>query len=1574
MRSRLLSLRLVLLVALASAAGIFAFGIGQETAVGALKGRAIARESGAPVKADVFLTSLDKVDGETLYYHVKSAKDGSFELTHVRVGAYTLAIQSRAHSMKATRVSIAEGATETIEAELQPDDPSLDLYIHQHVFTPDETAQITCDGFLDSDTLRVLVYKVDLNAFLLRAGGSLERVLGYESWQSSEVQSGLDLAANKSLTLAQSLSVRITERDVEGVFTRRVTLPVLAPGLYVTAVKAGGLQRVGWVMVSSLGMIVKSAGNQTLVYAVDLKSGAPVASAAVSVYVGEGVVAQGKTDANGLLNLTIPPNKGHSEQTIIARNGDSFAFLSATLSSSPSSDRAVYTYTERPVYRPGQTVFYKGIIRDRAGDGYKTPGPAHVVVEVRDPSDTLIYRGTKTTNAFGSYSGSLHLNSEAPSGPYSIQTSLAGETIEGESTGFSVASYRKPEFSVKATFDQPRCIRGDQVKAKVAVNYYFGAPVANANVSYVIERSPYYLFNDEDSYGGEGEGYSDYGGYGETVSVGEVRTDANGEAVIEFPATWPQPKDGEGSDQDQQFTISLTATDKADSMATGEGSIVATRGEFGVEVNSDSYVVTPGSDVGVSIKAMDYEKRPVRNKPVTVTLSRETWTDKGEVETETLETRDVTTDNLGRASVRLPAKKAGSLRVTALARDSRGNNIVSSSYVYCCSEAYGECDFGPVGDVQVVLDKKAYSPGDTAKVLILTKRPGGTALVTLEGSRVYDVRTVKLSGASAIVTFPIRADYKPNFYAAVSYMRDKKVSSNLDSARVSIKSQELRVRIEPSKRKYRPGNRADYTLKVTDSKGRPVSAELSMGVVDEAIYAIQPESTTPILDYFYAHRPNRVQTYDSIPQIYLSDPDKAGPPLKDAPVKVRVRKRFLDTACWNPSIVTDANGEARVSFSLPDNLTTWRTTVRGITTGTMCGQALNTVISQQPMLVRLEMPRFLVQHDQTVLSAIVHNYTGKDQSVKVTLKARGLWIDDDVERSVFVRDGGSERVDWDVSAPRPGTFAVEARAVGESAGDAVQLDLPVKPYGEQTVTATNAVVTNPGETNVTVYVRRDSIPEATRLKIRLAPSLAASMLGSLDYLAQYPYGCTEQTVSSFLPDVILFRSMKSLGVGNAKLQAKLPDMVQKGLSRLYRFELSEGGWSWCEYGKADPWMTAYVCYALIQAKQAGFAVNKEVMDRGLTVLENSVSAGKLDLYSKAFGCYVLELGGRDSTPIMESLVERQKLDSEALAVLALGYQKAGKLARADTMLTRLFAQSISDGYGIHWKGGHGWDGGDVEPSALALQAVLKINPKDSRVFDIVRWLMKTRRDDYWYSTRGTAMSLYAMSDFLKITKELSPNYTAAVLVNGRQVSVKGFDKGTIFGPQFEVTIPGKDLHKGRNEIRLVKDGPGNLYYSTNLTQYVEKKTMPPSMSGAGLTVTRAYYKPSPAYFESSRERDLGSPVDLCSVGDVILVRLTVQSSATFTHMMLEDNIPAGCEIVDRGDVSYDEWYHWWVGQDIRDDRISFYLDEVSVGKHTVEYQMRAGFTGTYAAMPAQVFSMYDPAVRATTGETGFRIR
>ena len=588
---------------------VMAFQIHDEPPVGALKGRVVAQESGFPLDATVVLVR-DRAHSREPYMNLTlgtRATDGAFDFRRVPVGDYLMSVSTRNRVMPNTKVHVDEGKTRTVEVELAPEAPWMRVYTHQHIFTPDEKPRLACTGYSHSDSLAVDIYKVDLDCFLIKSDGSLPKLVGVPEGYVTEqnYRPGI-LSNNAALKRTASFATPIGKRDAEGTYTQQLDIPRLAPGVYVVSVETDDTVHLSWLMVTSIGLVAKNAGTQTLAYVVDLKTGAPVPRADVKLYVSSKSVASGITDSSGILTLAAPGAKSGEDTVLLARSGDSYAFVSPSLSSMESMGDVIYAYTDRPVYRPGQMVYFKGVVRESKGNGYGPPSPRSVEVEVRDSHDTLIYRATKRTDDFGCYNGRLPINQEAATGSYTLVTRTGSEKPQesdddeegdeeigpGEGVTFQVAAYKKPEYTVKITFDKKRYVRGDRVHATVSAEYYFGAPVARTRVKYVVRKSPYWLYTDQEEtddqdYGDES--YSDYGGYGDEIVNSAVTTNSEGKAEIEFDAVWPQALSEYGSDSDQEFSIEASIPEMGGDVTATE-SVIATRGQFDVNATLDRVI------------------------------------------------------------------------------------------------------------------------------------------------------------------------------------------------------------------------------------------------------------------------------------------------------------------------------------------------------------------------------------------------------------------------------------------------------------------------------------------------------------------------------------------------------------------------------------------------------------------------------------------------------------------------------------------------------------------------------------------------------------------------------------------------------------------------------------------------------------------------------------------------------------------------------------------------------------------------------------------------------------------------
>ena len=429
----------------------------------------------------------------------------------------------------------------------------------------------------------------------------------------------------------------------------------------------------------------------------------------------------------------------------------------------------------------------------------------------------------------------------------------------------------------------------------------------------------------------------------------------------------------------------------------------------------------------------------------------------------------------------------------------------------------------------------------------------------------------------------------------------------------------LNLEIISNKNEYKPRETASYTILARDADGAPVpDAEVSLGVVDEAIYSISPDYSGNIRKQFYGMRYNSVQTHLSIayyfrgvagekpidlastkPSYQLADFKNEG-----NQVQPMIRKEFKDTAYWEPSAITGRDGRATVKFRLPDNLTTWRATARGVTSDTMVGSANHKVISRKDVILRLETPRFLTQGDTVTLSGIVHNYLKEAKSTQISISVTGARLISPAQQTVKIEKQGEHRVDWQISAAQTGQIRLLAKALTNTESDAVELALDVVPRGLREHKAQSWTSSDDNaQQEFSLNLPANTDLNSRKLRIEVAPSVAGTLFGALDYLTTYPYGCTEQTMSSFLPNIIVSQTLKEFKSASIRNNEELKKKVEQGRNRLYTLQHNDGGWGWWTNDKTDPFMTAYVVDGLTLAKQAGYEIDDERLARGRESLQ-----------------------------------------------------------------------------------------------------------------------------------------------------------------------------------------------------------------------------------------------------------------------------------------------------------------------------------------------------------------------------------
>ena len=925
--------------------------------------------------------------------------------------------------------------------------------------------------------------------------------------------------------------------------------------------------------------------------------------------------------------------------------------------------------------------------------------------------------------------------------------------------------------------------------------------------------------------------------------------------------------------------------------------------------------------------------------------------------------------------------RSGSLIVRARADDARGNRITAEATVWVYDARVVDYAYR-YSTLEAFTDRDRYQPGDTARILVNTDVRGARVLVSVEGRDLYQARVVPLTGNTGLVTVPLRPAYAPNVFVALHVRKGPDVQTRVLEIPVKAQRHDLAITLAPDRERYRPGEAANVTIRTRDGRGAPVAAEVSLGVVDEAIYSLRADATPDPHDVFYGRRPNGVTTAVSFPVHYYGGASKGG---REEP-----RRDFRDVAHWAPSVATDSTGQARVTFKWPDNLTTWRLTSRGATDAALVGRAVTKTLVSKDIVARLALPRQFVAGDAADLVSIVTNRTpGPLTGVREGLEASGLArLTGTASRTSDLPAAGESRGGWPVAIARDlpadadsarARFVFRARSKADA--DALELTAPVRakavalrPHGAGVLTEPRAAVT--------VALPGDLIRAGSTLALDLSPSPAAMCLGAVDWLYGSPYACTEQTVNAMLPACALLAAARQADVvvpGWSDPAARLAPH----LDHLAALQHADGGWGWWQSGESDPYLTALAIDALAAATRLGLA--NAAADQALGRVPGHLMLmlgatrsrdGEAYVLAHVAPLLALEHGDERFPGLKDRLGElatsvytaRAELGDAALALAVTGEVALGRLDEAKALWARLETRARKDGAGLSWPSGdeEGWFGEAHENTGYALQAMLALDPHDPRAGDVVRWLAARRRGAYWRCTRSTGPVAIALARYLEgHAAEMKPEMRLRVEWNGVVALERALTPADVFGgAALRVAIPGARLKPGPNTLTLTRDGTGTLYWAWEAKAMVPSPG-PPSGAEKRLAVTREYLHVERTADRRGRPQYLASALEQVKVGEAVMVRLTVRAPAALSWIILEDPIPAGFEI-DALQPEGAEW-PWSAHAESRDDRAVFFLDRLEAGETVLEYLVRPEMAGTISALPASAGAMYDPdlLVRST---------
>lgn len=1400
------------------------------------------------------------------------------------------------------------------------------------------------------------------------------------------------------------------------------------------------------LVVATANLTVKRTEGETLVWVTDMPTGEPIQETTVSVFRGNEMIARGQTNADGVFRTPIDLTDNTRSIFIKAEGAGVYAVWYNYYYNTVPDDQD-YLYTDRPIYRPSETVYFRGVLRERDDMTYTIPNRRTVPVRIEAVDGTRLFEKDLELTPFGTFSGELELPDDVAIGDAYIILNDWDYSLS-----FTIAEFRVPEFEVGVTAQQDSIFQGETLNAVIEASYYFGGGVNNANVywsaygypSYFYYTGPgYYSFYDE----AWGYFYSYY------VADGSGQTDSSGRMVISTDNTRNY------SAQPMTIEVEASVTDESYQSISGRTSVTVHPADLYIGLRSNRYFGQANEPMLIETIAVDTSSQPLADKRIDLTFveirwkrepiegqfGRYTWISE-EVEVETITVR---TNSDGTASYEFTPPNAGIFRVRASGMDDYERTNTSTLRFWVMGNYpvwWGE----PSETIDLIADKDTYQVGDTAQILVPIPFAGkSTLLISTERIGIMSYEVLEVEGSTLVYELPITEAHVPTIHFTVTLIKGiDEESLNPDfrtgSIGLSVDPAEhrLTVSVTPTPSRVQPGETVTFDILVTDAEGNPVQGEVGLILTDKAILALALPNSGSLEQAYYGYQWNYVDTsvsitglidritdrtigvdqaeYDADDELFFADGavtessrsgDTSALPPSAAPTnglgrestgqqQVTVRQDFQQTPLWQAHVVTDQNGQATVSVKVPDNLTTWKLDARTLTTDTRVGQTTTEVVTTLPLLIRPVTPRFLVVGDRVELAAVINNNTDEDQEVEATLRAMGVILESNATQTVTVPAGGRLRVEWmavaeDVPYIDLTFIALNANGYSDAAKPSLATGpdgtLPVYRYTAPDKVGTGGILREGGSRveGISLPPRLDEAQG--ELIVRADPSLAVTTIDSLNYLQNFPHQCIEQTVSRFLPNVITYRALRDLGVSDPELEAKLVIALEQALTKLRLEQNYDGGWGWFYTMESNPLVTAYAALGLIEARDAGFEIDPQMLSRALNFVRQDYVRPNLNtsawrLNRQAFYLYVLSRDKQGSHADFEALVNwRLNMSYSGRAYLLMAYHELFPTdAAIQDLISDLTTAAIVSATGTHWEEEEvdwwNWTS-DTRTTALALSALVRTTPESDLLPNAVRWLMVARKGDRWETTQETAWAVMALTDWMKLTGELQGEYTYNVSLN-REGQLEGnVTPDTVRDGQVLRVAVGDLLKDEVNRLVISRaEGEGVLYYTAHLDLRLLAEDV--DKLNRGVLIERQYFL----------EGDPATPVTSAKIGDVITVRLTISLSQDIYYFVLEDPIPAGTEPVDTSLLTTsrladspsltpdwgDNWWWWWGWwyfdrTELRDEQANLYADFLPRGTYTYTYQIRASVPGEFQTMPSQGYAFYFPEVFGRTAGMRFTI-
>jgi alpha-2-macroglobulin len=929
-----------------------------------------------------------------------------------------------------------------------------------------------------------------------------------------------------------------------------VPIGKLPAGLYIVEAMLGEQRAVTMVFVGDTVAVTKTSSSGLFVWAVNRITGAPVANVETHWSDGVGELATAKTNAQGWVQMQ---HQAPEQTYLFAVDAQGGVLISENyFYNSEIYNAKVYASTDKPLYRPGDMVNIKVVGREFINAKSSKPLPdAPMQLAVFDPNGLPVAKQRLQFKGVTGGDSTFQLPVGSVAGGYEIQLNYQGETY---SAAFRVANFQKPHFQISLNVDQDDLKVNSKIPVQLQLRYPDGKPVKNATVELDLKAQALSIVDGDLGYSGL---------FPIKLSSQSYTTDAGGNLKIELPEV----------KQASRYIVSALAADGAAYRVRHTQELLIERAESHWNIKALNRFTAPKQTVHFAMRQLQNTDQ-ANTKP-----SRWKWL---RLEDQTQAEGSVQGD--ANKGFDIQFEKSGSYTVSLL--NAEGKILGATSHWVSGPDLKV-----PVGHIEVVWDKSAYQVGDVATALVSFSEPIQHALLTLERDSIEQtsllnapsawLETKKIADQQWQVSVPVTGNFSPNITFSVAYVKNNEFV--FENAGILVASPQIHVKVSANKKQYLPGELVKLSIDTTlqsasaEQAAKPVSAQVSLSVVDEMIYVLQPEIAPSIVDFFYHPRRNNVRTqysqsfigYDvSTNQLGVA-PKSHGVQQRATKVLERPRRDEVDTALWAPNISTDVNGHAEISFRMPDALTRWRITARAMNADGVVGQSLSNVLSHKDFYIKWTSPNWMRSTDSAIGNVAIFNQTKQEQ--KVILNIIGALT----QSQALTLQPGINFVDVPRKGVQTGRITLTL-SHADKIYDSLAINLKSLPNNWLTHYS-KLLEPKDGQLNFAMPA------DASNIKLRLLDHPRAAFYRVVDDLAEQPYGCVEQTASRLIPLSLVYKALP-------EDDARRTTIMRQLYTHRMRLASMAGpdahfGW-WGADMAVDPFLTTYAYYADWRTAQA----------------------------------------------------------------------------------------------------------------------------------------------------------------------------------------------------------------------------------------------------------------------------------------------------------------------------------------------------------------------------------------------------